>query len=47
MFNNTAQKFIGKDAKILRAGRPELYQALRRYLLLDEERPVSEEQGDG
>ena len=47
MLNNEARVLIGKDAKVMKAGRPELYAALRRYLLLDEERPVSEEQGDG
>ena len=46
MFNYEARVLVGKDVKILRAGRPELYAALRRYLLLDEERPVSEENGD-
>ena len=47
MFNYEAKVLVGKDVKILRAGRPELYAALRRYLLLDEEQPVSEEDGDG
>ena len=46
MFNYKAKVFVGKDVKVLRAGRPELYAALRRYLLLDEEQPVSEEDGD-
>jgi hypothetical protein len=46
MLNEDAQVLVGKDIKVMKANRPELYKALRRYLLLDEEQPASEEDGD-
>jgi hypothetical protein len=45
MLNEDAKVLIGKDVKVLRAGRPELYKALRRYLLLPEEK-VKEQDDD-
>lgn len=37
MVNDEAKVLVGRDAKLLKAKRPDLYKALRRYLLLDED----------
>lgn len=45
MLNEDAQVLVGKDIKVMKANRPDLYKALRRYLLLPEEKERERDDG--